>query len=237
VVGLGVAGATWAAPSILALDKAFAAPGSCCAQLTMDLLAAPFGGNNTTAIGTWTTNGTNVTITRNQTDNINNTTCIATGATWTTGVISDCQQGGDSAGQIPMCATGADKASIVIKMSFSTPVRNLSFVLTDIDASNLASVEYQEEVTIAWTNSSGTSVPVYTPGANIISTGTANQYQANSASFNAGAAATTNNLTVDFQCGGKISSVTITDSNLNHTPGTSTTAGRYVGIAQIKWCI
>ena len=238
VVGAGVAGATWVAPSVLALDKAFAL-GSCCAQNSLNLLASPFANGTNTTVGSFITGlGTTMTFTRSQADAITNTTS-AGGGTWTTGVITNCQQGGDNTGQIAMCATGQDKTPIVVKMSFSTPVRNLTFVLTDIDASAApgdTTVEYQEQITIAWTNTTGTSVPVYAPGSNLALVGP-NVYKANSPTFNAASNAVTNNLGVDFGCGGKVSSVTITSSNLNLTPGTSNTFGRYVGISQIKFCI
>ncbi len=234
LVGAGVAGATWVAPSVLALDRAFAV-GSCCAQNSLNLLATPFGNGVNTAVGSFTALGTTLTFTRNGTDTITNTTCTG-GGSWTTGVITNCEQGGNSTGQIAMCAVGTDKTPIVIKMSFSTPVRNLTFVLTDIDASNLSSVEYQEQVSIAWTNTTGTSIPVYTPGSNIVNV-SPNVYKANSATYNAPQTDTTNNLGVDFGCGGKVSSVTVTSSNLNGTAGTSNNQGRYIGISQIKYCI
>ncbi len=240
IVGAGVAGATWAAPSILALDKAFAAPGSCCAQQTWDLLGNRFGDgfNLVNGKSNNTGLGTRVTVTSSTPDTITNTTC-GTGGSWTTGVITDCLQGGDSAGQIAMVAVGTDKTPIVIGITFSTPVHNLSFVLTDIDASadpGDTTVEYQEQVTVAWTNSSGTSVPTYSPGSGLSLVGP-NVYKSTSPTANAVATVTTNNLGVDFQCGGYVKTLTITSTNLNTTTGTSNTFGRYIGIAEIKFCL
>jgi hypothetical protein len=234
VVGVGVAGATWAAPSMLTLERAFAA-GSCCAQNTLNLLAAPFGNGVDLTVGSYTALGTTMTFSRTRQATITNTTCTPTD--WTTAVVTNCQQGNDSAGQIPITSRGTDGTTAnSVTITFSTAVRNLSFVITDIDASNLSTVEYQEQEVISWTQGTGTSVPVYTPGTGL-SFVSANTYKATSNTVNATQTDTFCNLGVAFGCGGTVKSVTVTSQNLNTTGGSSNTQGRYVGIAQIKFCI
>jgi len=234
LVGAGVAGATWVAPSVLAIDRAFAAPGSCCAQSSLNLLTSPFGNTTDLTVGTFTALATTMSFTRTRADTITNTTCNPA-ADWTTAVVSNCEQGGDSAGQIPITAHGNTNVSNAVTITFSRPVRNLSFVITDIDSSTNSQVQYQEQVTISWTNTTGSSSPVYTPGTGL-SFVSANTYKATSTSYNAPSTDTSCNLGVDMGCGGTVKTLTVTSADLNGTTGSSGTTGREIGIAQIKFC-
>lgn len=227
-------GFAWVAPSVLSLDRAFAV-GSCCTPGSVNLLAAPFGNGTNVLTGSFNTGlGSTMTFTATSQNQITNTTCAPT--TWTTGRVTNCQAGAISTGQIAIIRRGDRNTPVSLTMTFSTPVRNLTFTLTDIDSSTQTAAPYQEQVTIAWTQGTGTSTPTYTPGTGLTAV-SANVYRATSTTFNAGAADPSCNLGVDFGCGGTIKTVTITSADLNSALGTDSTVGRMIGLAQLGFCV
>jgi hypothetical protein len=238
-LGAGLAGVAWTAPVLT--STASAGPGSCtCTPQPVNLLAAPFGNNVTvTTGGARVVNGSSLTFARQGAGTITNTTCVPSGS-WTNAQITNCLQGNISSGQIAICQRGDQEANALsLTINFNPAVQELAFVLTDIDAhidGPGGNVNYRERVTISWTNATGTSVPVYTPGAMVQPGPAANQYQCSSTNFNAPSNSVACNLGVDFGCGGTISQVRIVSQDINPTPGTSNTFGRMIGLAQLAFC-
>lgn len=234
-LGAGVAGVAWSTPMLT--STASAGPGSCvCTPAGVNLLAAPFGNLVTvTAGGPYAANGSTMTFTRSSANTIQNTTCVPA-ATWLTGRITNCTAGNISTGQVPLIRAGTGvPQSVSLTINFSPAVSQLAFTLTDIDSSTDPLVSYWEEVTVSWTDAAGTSVPTYSPGANLVNSAP-NVYRCVNGTFNAGSTDTSCNLGVGFDCGGTVSSVTIQSNDLNPTAGTSSIYGRMVGLGQLSFC-
>lgn len=231
----GAAAAVWTTPQILSAP-AHAQGGSCgCTPVAVNLLASPFGNGVNVTSGSYAVNGSTLTFTRSNSQTITNTTC-SPAANWTSGVITNCTAGNISTGQIPMVRSGnATPQGWTLTINFSPAVSQLAFTLTDIDASNLSSVRYREQVNLSWTNSVGSAVPTYVAGSNLVNPGP-NTYAVLNDTFNAAYNDPTCNLEVDFDCSGTISQVVLTSTDLNLSLGTSSTQGRMVGLADLSFC-
>lgn len=241
-VGAATVGAAWVVPQIHSSASA-QSPGcsNLCTPSEVNLLGAGFGnGNDVVATSPKAVFGTAITFTRTNTDSVS-----GSGLTLTTGVVSNATLGAFTSGFIPMCVKANNATQdVAITMTFSVPVRQLEFTLLDIDASNTAANPYREQVVISWAPGIGTPVPAYTPGwdgtstvpTNLTGPPPADTYQVFNSTFNAANTDASCNLLVDFGACGTISSVTVTSNDLNTAIGTSTTGGRAVGIAGLKFC-
>ncbi len=182
--GLGVAGATWAAPSMLAMDRAYAV-GSCSSGGLLDLRLAR--GKEPTVVtsgvvGTTTTGGIDVQITAHTSSNVANAGLVmnnwkvrtsATGA-YTCNGNADYRMGNatsfyslEMSGSTTNClAAGTAGRYVTVTLAFfdhgtTTPhaVRNLNFTLLDVDYIN---GYYHDEVRIFTNTALVTGTPAST---------------------------------------------------------------------------
>jgi hypothetical protein len=230
-VAAAATGMAWVVPQVQTFAGAQSAGCSnFCTPTDVNLLALPFGnGVDVVATSPKAALGTNITFTRTNTDSIS--------APLTTGVVSNLQVGNISTGFIPLVVKANNTTqTVAMTLTFSVPIRQLEFTLVDIDANDTTANPYQEQVVISWTSGIGTPVPAYAPGSNLTGPPPADTYQVLNGSYNANATDPTCNLGVDFGACGTISSVTITSNDLDTRVGTSTTAGRAIGIASLRYC-
>jgi hypothetical protein len=228
---IGAAGAAtwgWVAPQMHTLAAAQACGTVPCTPSPVSWLASPYGSGANVTSAPRNVNGTTITATRSNTNNITN-------GGYTTGLITGGTLGG-IAGHVTICRVGnGNPQTASMTFNFNPAITLLSFTLTDIDSSTDSQVRYREEVVISWTTASGTPGVTYSPGTNLINTGT-NRYACNSTTFNAANTDPSCNLGVAFDSCGTISSLTILSNDLNTAFGTSNQAGRVVGISSFSFC-
>ncbi len=241
VVG-GVAGAAWVTPTIFSANAAAAGTDPECCQLQpIDLLASPFGegldlyptaGPLVTGLGTY------VSVMFWPDDEQHTITTNSCTGGMTHGVITDCELGGISTGQMPLVGRiDAGSPSLELMMVFDPPVARLKFTITNIDENTDPEFAYSNALRLSFDFANQVSEPVLTLGTNLEITG--NEIPIVVPKSGTGPADPSSadwNLAVDCGCDNLINGFSIVAWNWGDG-GTSSTAGRVLGIADIQVCL